>query len=177
VDLPVLSDGRAEELMVTLSKRATPSQDRMLRIIEGAVLNAFDSKGIPRNPVFARSIAKRAAGTLSAQWPEVLSANTTPTEGHPVNHATGAQERRVTSRPRRERVTANDGETGAQIVSAPARRGSSQVIRRSPLLALRRQLAMEMWQIRRDGDDGWIDAYVEVLRKIDRLARPRLYDK
>jgi hypothetical protein len=156
--------------MVTLSKRATPSQDRMLRIIEGAVLNAFDSKGLRRNPVFARSVAKRAAGTLSAQWPEVLSANNTLTEGHPVNCATGAQECRGMSVPRRERViTANDGETGAHCRSAPARRGSSQTIRRSPLLALRRQLAREMWQIRRDGDDGWIDAYVEVLRKINRL--------
>jgi hypothetical protein len=163
--------------MVTLSKRATPSQNRMLRIIEGAVLNAFDSKGLPRNPVFARSIAKRAAGTLSAQWPEVLSANSTLTEGHPVTRVTGAQERRVTARPRRERVTANDGETGAQCNSAPARRGSSHGLRRSPLLTLRRQLAMEMRQIRRDGDDGWIGAYVEVLRKIDRLARPRLYEE
>jgi hypothetical protein len=164
--------------MVTLSKRATPSQDRMLRIIEGAVLNAFDSKGMRRNPVFARSIAKRAAGTLSAQWPEVLSANTTPTEGQSVTRTTDAQERRVISFPGREHVTpANDGETGAQVVSAPARRGSSRHTGRSPLLTLRRQLAMEMWQIRRNGDDGWIHAYVEVLRKIDRLARPRLYEE
>jgi hypothetical protein len=163
--------------MVTLSKRATPSQDRMLRIIEGAVLNAFDSKGMRRNPVFARSIAKRAAGTLSAQWSEVLSANSTLTEGQSVTPVTGAQERRDIARPRRERVIENDGETGAHLSSVPARRGSSQVQRRSPLLVLRRQLAMEMWQIRRDGDDGWIDAYVEVLRKIDRLARPRLYEE
>jgi len=61
--------------MATLYNRAGPSQRRILRIVEGAVKNACDAhgfRGAPHN--FARSVAKRAAGTLSAQWPEVLAA-------------------------------------------------------------------------------------------------------
>ena len=60
--------------MVSLYKRATPSQARILRSVEGAVKNAADghpSYNLPEN--FARSVAKRAAGTLTAQWPDVLA--------------------------------------------------------------------------------------------------------
>lgn len=61
--------------MVTIYKRATPSQRRLLKIVEGAVKNARDAhryNNVSDN--FARSIAKRAAGTISAQWPELLAA-------------------------------------------------------------------------------------------------------
>jgi hypothetical protein len=61
--------------MVSLYKRSSPSQRRMLRIVEGAVKNALDAHpraSVPHN--FARSVAKRATGTLSAQLPEVLAA-------------------------------------------------------------------------------------------------------
>lgn len=60
--------------MATLYKRSTPSQKRILRIIEGAVKNAEHAH--PETKIsdrFARSIAKRAAGTISAQWPELLA--------------------------------------------------------------------------------------------------------
>jgi hypothetical protein len=62
--------------MSTLCKRATPAQAVMLKMIEGAVKNAMDAHpdwSIDRR--FAKSIAKRSAGTLSAQWPEVLAAS------------------------------------------------------------------------------------------------------
>ncbi len=61
--------------MASIYNRATPSQRRVLRIIEGAIKNACDAH--PHQHVdtkFARSIAKRAAGTLSGCWPEVLAA-------------------------------------------------------------------------------------------------------
>ena len=61
--------------MTSLYNRATPSQKRILRIVEGAVKNAIDAHpgwNVPHN--FARSVAKRAAGTLTAQWPDVLAA-------------------------------------------------------------------------------------------------------
>jgi len=66
-----------EKRMSTLSKRATPLQLQMLRIIEGAVKNTFDAHplyliGMDEYPFdkdrFARSVAKRAVGTLSAQY-------------------------------------------------------------------------------------------------------------
>lgn len=62
--------------MTTLSKRATLRQARVLRMIEGAVKNALDAHPdyatMPRDKL-ARSIAKRAAGTLTAAWPDVLA--------------------------------------------------------------------------------------------------------
>src|ERR1700761_6582133 len=61
--------------MATLWKRATPSQYMMLRIIAGAVLNVQDHHGMVREQRFARSVAKRAVGTLTAQWPDVLAAS------------------------------------------------------------------------------------------------------
>src|SRR5258708_36230971 len=45
-----------------------------MRAVEGAVLNVADAHGRPRDRYIARSIAKRAAGTLTASWPEVLAA-------------------------------------------------------------------------------------------------------
>lgn len=58
--------------MSSLYKRATPVQLRMLRIVEGAVLNTIDAHDLGDGFLFdtkrfARSVAKRAVGTLSAQ--------------------------------------------------------------------------------------------------------------
>lgn len=61
--------------MSTLAKRATPRQAMVLRMVAGAVINAGHAHpewGI--SPRMARSIAKRATGTLTAQWPDVLAA-------------------------------------------------------------------------------------------------------
>lgn len=62
-------------MMVSLYKRATPMQMRMLRIVEGAVLNTVHAHPEPREDLarFARGVAKRAVGTLTAQLPEVLA--------------------------------------------------------------------------------------------------------
>lgn len=59
--------------MTTLYRRATPQQRRVLRIVEGAVRNAAHAHGLTLPPRFARSVAKRAAGTLTAQWPDALA--------------------------------------------------------------------------------------------------------
>lgn len=70
--------------MVTLYKRATPAQIQALRIIEGAVKNATDAHpGLRIGPGHRRSIAKRAVGTLTARWPEVLAGLVTPSSGVP----------------------------------------------------------------------------------------------
>lgn len=60
--------------MATLWSRATPSQYRMLRAIAGAIRNAAHAHHVPMPKNFARSVAKRATGTLTAQWPDVLAA-------------------------------------------------------------------------------------------------------
>jgi len=79
--------------VTSLYNRATPPQARVLRIIEGAVHNAAHAHPeIKITPKFARGVAKRAAGTLTAQWPEVLAgALASPSE---KSEATGYNRRR-----------------------------------------------------------------------------------
>jgi len=66
--------------MSSLYKRATPMQRRMLRIIEGAVINAHHAHpmGMAEIERFARSVAKRAVGTLSSQLDDVLAGSSIP---------------------------------------------------------------------------------------------------
>jgi hypothetical protein len=78
--------------MVSLYKRATPSQVRILWAVEGAVLNTADCHSelgaiLKPNPGLARSIAKRAAGTLTAQWPDVLAVRSAPSDKVDVTSA------------------------------------------------------------------------------------------
>lgn len=62
--------------MASLYKRATPRQAQVLRMIEGACRNARDAHpGRPLDDMMIRSIAKRAAGTLTSQWGAVLAAS------------------------------------------------------------------------------------------------------
>lgn len=68
--------------MTTLAKRATPRQAIVMRMVAGAVRNAAHAHpqwNIP--PKAANSIAKRAAGTLTAGWPDVLAAPRVSSEG------------------------------------------------------------------------------------------------
>ena len=68
--------------MTTLANRATPAQHRIMRVIHGACINAGHAHPqAGMTPSFARSIAKRATGTLSA-LPGVLA-------GKPVSMAAG----------------------------------------------------------------------------------------
>lgn len=62
--------------MTTLYKRANGPQSRMLKVISGAVMNTAHAHPEYRiDQKFARGVAKRACGTLTAQWPDVLAAN------------------------------------------------------------------------------------------------------
>ena len=67
--------------MATLYKRANPLQKQLLRMVEGAVKNVLDAhKDIypPMGPdKFARSIAKRAVGTMTSQWGTLLALGST----------------------------------------------------------------------------------------------------
>lgn len=152
--------------MVTLAKRATPAQARMMRVIVGAVLNTADAHGEPRDEWLARSIAKRAAGTLSAQWPEVLAASTRPS-------ATGAArfDRCRACERRAELARRCVRQQRAHTTSAAAGRGSSQASRRPPLVELWNRLKRDMWAIRQSGDAARLEATVGLLKMIDNLQR------
>ena len=150
--------------MTTLYNRATPRQAIVLRMIEGAVRNAahahpgctIDDKRI------ARSIAKRAAGTLTAAWPSMLAAPRVRSDGNPV---TGS-----------DRISANVGHVGSDagnaIVPFPNhdRRGASQVSWRAPVRALHRAIGAEAGKAKRAGNTEREAALVEVLRLLARYT-------
>lgn len=161
--------------MTTLAKRATPSQTRILRIIEGAVLNTADAHKLERDEFIARSIAKRATGTLTAQWPEVLAANTRPPKSSTIaNGLCRACERRkhiLNKCVRSEHAKLLGGARGGYGPDRRARRELSQFNRRLPLLELWMRLKREMWQISRSGNIEKINAYRDLLRMINKLHR------
>lgn len=136
--------------MTSLYKRATPAQVRILRIVEGAIKNAVDvHPEIQISPRHRRSIAKRAAGTLTACWPEVLAAR-----------------------------GSSDSEAAETSASAPRRssqrnpaagRGASHFSRRSPLRRLEGQIASQLRALKADGRDERVTAFIEVLRMISKL--------
>jgi hypothetical protein len=143
--------------MASLYHRATPSQARILRAVEGAVKNASDAHpkyAVPQH--MRKSIAKRAAGTLSAQWLTVLAAHSVPSEsaaesGNPP--------------PGRPALSAASRVTG--------RRASHLGSRRSPLPALWKRLAFMAGQARRDGQTARADAMVDMLKLVASMQKER----
>lgn len=150
--------------MSTLYSRATLAQAKILRIVEGAVLNTWDAKGLGRDPWIARSIAKRAAGTLSAQWPEVLAASTRlPANGAASGYKCRACERRellARLRERRERL-------GGRGLGRTERR-LSDLIRRPPLLVLWERIKRQMRRLKTEDPARYL-TNIEVLRDIHAL--------
>lgn len=136
--------------MATLYNRATPSQRRLLRIIEGAVKNACDAH--PQKQVdarFARSISKRAAGTISAQWPELLAAK------EPPCRATGGS-------------FATPSPSPAQP-SQRAKRGAAHSSSRTPPSALKKihtRLGLMAGWARKAGHDARAAAFADALRVV-----------
>jgi hypothetical protein len=135
--------------MASLYKRASPAQRRVMKIVEGAVRNAAHSHPNVMVPeTFARSVAKRAAGTLTASWPEVLAARSASSDRVLSQTLTAAP----------AGVRSNDGHL---------KRGPLTVrYRRSPLIDLWSEISKKMHGIKRSGQIERYEALVEVLRLI-----------
>jgi hypothetical protein len=148
--------------MSTLAKRATPSQVKILRIVAGAVINEADAHGRPRDQRMARSIAKRATGSLSAQWPEILAARSpVPSEGGPDTCLSDHQQvGHSGSGPTNRR---------SQVTKGAIRSGVSTS--KAPLRLLRRQITSQMWYLRRY-DPAKADAFIEILKMINEIMTP-----
>jgi hypothetical protein len=159
--------------MTTLYKRANPTQKRILKIIEGSVLNTHDAHNMKRDMKLARSIAKRAAGTISAQWPELLAVNSRLSEkGTISSYKCRACERREYLKRKescRERTIVSLGDV--TLLDGKAQRGSSHLVRRSPLLILWHRLKMNLWHLKKEGNLSKAEAYIDLLRMIDKLHR------
>lgn len=144
--------------MSSLYNRATPSQARILRIVEGAVKNATDAHpGLKISPQHRRSIAKRAAGTLTAQWPDVLAAR-------------GSSESPLVSSKSRPSGQLSDARKTAG-------RGSLTFVKRSPLRLLEGQIASQLKALKASGDTERVAAFIDVLRMISELRKPSDTDR
>lgn len=134
-------------------KRATPAQSMVLRIVEGAVKNATDAHPeLDIRPHHRRSIAKRAAGTLTAQWPDVLAAGPPRSEsGEGLNSA----------RPRRR---------SSNSLKAVGRE-ATQATKRFPLRRLIAEIARPIRDLKQSGRTERAAAMVDVLRMIDSLRK------
>ena len=141
--------------MSSLYKRASAPQARILRAVEGAVKNAADAHPeIQISPRHRRSIAKRAAGTLTAQWPDVLAA-TKPSSKARSQLVEAARESQITVARRRRAVRLRDG--------------------RSPLGLLKKQIAKAFWPLKAEPNEDRRQALIDVMRMISKIER-RLID-
>lgn len=139
--------------MATLWNRATPSQYRMLRAIAGAVLNACDHHKLPRDKYFARGVAKRAVGTLTAQWPDVLAAQA-------MRRQNGSRDRLISRDPR-----------GSHATQGLPKGDSLRLLRLSPIRFAWKRYAAGMWKIKHEGTPEQFAAHIRVLQLLDEAQR------
>lgn len=150
--------------MTSLYKRANARQVLVLRIVEGAVRNALHAHpGQQVSERFPRSVAKRAAGTLTAQWAEVLA---TPFG----SSDRGAAANYLSAAPHGSVGGFNDGAAASGHLSIPnAGAGASERNRRSQLQTLWAQTAKKAGAARVNGQMERHAALVEVLQAIAAL--------
>jgi len=139
--------------MATLWNRATPSQYRMLRAIAGAVRNAAHAHQVSISRDFARSVAKRATGTLTAQWPDVLAATS-------IRRQEGSRDKLVSRAPR-----------GSELRQGLSEGGRLRLLRRSPLRYVWQHFAAGMWKIKHEGTPEQFAAHVKVLQLLDEAQK------
>jgi hypothetical protein len=141
--------------MSRLYTRANATQRKILRVIEGACKNACDAHpGLVISPRHRRSIAKRAAGTLTAIWPEVLAEG--PSNAVPSERASGGHR-------------ADPPEAGSQLTKAH-QRGRTHPLSPSPLVELRRRLTKPLSAMKQAGEHERVAAFVEVLKIIAEIS-------
>jgi hypothetical protein len=138
--------------MASLWNRASPPQYRMLRAIAGAVMNTCDHHNMPRDSYFARGVAKRAVGTLTAQWPEVLAAT--------ANRRQNGTRDRLVSRGPRDSDPAEGCPKGDRL----------RLLRRSPIRTLWKRFAAGMWKVKLETPEVFA-AHVRILKLLDEAQR------
>lgn len=151
--------------MTSLYNRATPQQARVLRIIEGAIKNAAHAhEEIKVSPRFRRSIAKRAAGTLTAQWPEVLAATRRSGSDGKVRPPERARSRSLRSPHATALARFSAARAAGSSVSMPSEAGGT-LDTTLPLLSIAETaLRACAGPLRKTGDEELYAAIVNVLR-------------
>lgn len=135
--------------MATLAKRATPRQQLVMRMVAGAVMNAGHAHPAWKiSPVMARSIAKRATGTLTANWPDVLAAPRALSESAASQSLTGG------------------ATSGTHVNATGGGRASTRV--RAPLAVLHGAIGSMAAEAKRTHQHDRAEALIDVLRLIAR---------
>lgn len=142
--------------MPSLYKRATPPQARIMRAVEGAVKNASDAHGWNLDRRVGRSIAKRAAGTLSAQWPEVLAATSLPSDWLSTYAPSGKSSALTPCYKGRDGV--------AQVVKPAPGASVSDTRRRSPLSRVWKKLAIAIGKAKREGQIYRAEVLIQAIK-------------
>lgn len=151
--------------MATLWKRASRNQMKLLHAVYGAVINEADAHGRIRNETQARSISKRAVGTISALWPDVLVAASSPLSG---GVAVGL-----------DAAISNVGHTRScptcarRVAKHDAKRGGVSKGIKAPLRQLIRQISIPLRDIKRK-DPVLAAAYIDVLRQADKILKEQV---
>lgn len=150
-----------DNLMASLHKRATPAQAMLLRVVEGSIKNTCDAHQKEFDPYFARSVAKRAAGTLSGCWPEVLAAKPSEKIGvatHAVHVARSARKAQL--------VMSSDG---SKVANGPRVGAGLNYMRLAPLRKLEKWMVRQMRDIKLSGNIERANAFIEVLREMSAI--------
>jgi hypothetical protein len=137
--------------MASLYRRATPSQARILRAVEGAVRNTQHAHPeLSISPRHRRGIAKRAAGTLTAQWPDVLAAKRIrlPSESHD------------------EFVTWDNNRRGQPSVTGATGRDAGELYGRVPLRLLIKSISCQIKPLKLAGQTERAEALIDVMKLI-----------
>ena len=150
--------------MATLYKRAAPRQRQVLRAVEGAVLNEADAHGRTRDRIMARSIAKRAAGTISALMPRLLASESLPA-------SQGGSDTRVNQDHRRaeHKGSCSSCRRRAQILKRVLAGGWSQY-EMAALRSLTEELSRTLWRLKRE-DPVRAEIHIQMLRTISRYRK------
>lgn len=119
--------------MASLWKRANPRQYRMLRAISGAVKNTAHAHSVQLPKNFEHGVAKRAVGTLTAQWPDVLAAKCYRSQNDP-SVKVGTQGSR-------------QNRTLLQVQSLGDR---LRLLRRSPIKFAWKEISQKLWKIKKE---------------------------
>ena len=138
--------------MSTLYVRCSLRQAKLLRMVEGAVKNTADAhKGwFTYSPRLGRSIAKRAVGTLTAAWPEVL-----------------ALPQQAASESAKGGSTGSSGAASATELCKSARWGRGHRFRdRASLRRVHKELSARAGDLRRSGQTERLTGIIEALRLI-----------
>lgn len=130
------------------------------RAVEGAIKNTIDAHPeLEIRPQLRKSIAKRAAGTLMAQLgSNALAASVSSESGSVIHDGQSAQ-------------AGVSGSHGAGRVSGFAGPLGGGRLRRSPLTRLAQLLSRDMKGLRQQGLTERVDAFIHVLRTIDRMKK------